>query len=262
MRCRSCDHDNRADRRFCAECGALLAASCGACGAANEPGEKFCGGCGARLPPVTPAPGAAPPTPEPAGALPAGERRQLTVLFSDLVGSTEIAARLDAEEWRALVVEYHRLARDVMARFAGHVAKNLGDGFLAYFGWPTAHEDDAERAARAGLAIVDAVKGLGVTPPLSVRIGIDTGPVVIGDGSEVYGDTANIAARVQSLAAPDTVLVTAVTQRLVSGLFIVDERGPQSLKGVAAPRPAGRSRSRGAQPDALRRARARAGDAA
>jgi class 3 adenylate cyclase len=157
------------------------------------------------------------------------------VLFCDVVGSTARAARLDPEEWRAIVVDYHRLARDVIARYDGHVAKNLGDGFLAYFGWPTAHEDDAERAARAGLAVVQALSGGATTKGLSVRVGIDTGPVVVADDGEVYGDTANIAARVQALAAPDTVLATAATHRLVSGLFIVEPQGAQTLKGVAGP---------------------------
>lgn len=180
------------------------------------------------------------PSPEPAAATP-GERRQLTILFCDLVDSSATAARLDPEEWRAVVVDYHRLARDVVTRFDGHVAKN-GDGFLAYFGWPAAHEDDAERAARAGLAVVEGVKTLASSwsaargargaPGLSVRVGIDTGPVVVGGDGEVYGDAANVAARVQALAAPDTVLATAATHRLVSGLFVVEACGAQALKGL------------------------------
>ena len=132
------------------ECGAALAAVCAACGASNEPGEKFCGGCGARLPTAAPAIAAATPAREPEAALPAGERRQLTVLFCDLVGSTPLSQQLDAEEWRDLVAQYQQAAAGAVARFGGHVAKNLGDGLLIYFGWPTAREDDPERAVRAG----------------------------------------------------------------------------------------------------------------
>ena len=158
MRCRSCDHDNRADRRFCAECGAPLAASCGACGASNEPGEKFCGGCGAQL--EAPVSGTMPASGEVATA---GERRQLTVLFCDLVGSTEIASRLDPEEWHAISKDYQQAAAAAVIRFGGHVDKYLGDGLVCFFGVPQAHEDDAERAVRAGLAIVEAVRVLAVT---------------------------------------------------------------------------------------------------
>src|SRR5262245_58199074 len=200
MRCPSCTHDNRADRRFCAECGTALAVSCAFCGAANEPGEKFCGGCGERLPTVAPAPGAPTPTAEPE-ALPAGERRQLTVLFCDLVGSTPLSQQLDAEEWRDLLAQYQHAAAGAVVRFGGHVARKLGDGLLIYFGWPTAREDDPERAVRAGLAIVDAIGPLnaifaaGDGPRLAVRIGLHTGPVVIADEGEVFGETANVAAR-------------------------------------------------------------------
>src|SRR5215471_9944270 len=254
LRCPSCGYANRLDRRFCAECGAALASSCGACGAANEPGEKFCGGCGARLPTVAPATGAPTPTPGPDAAVPAGERRQLTVLFCDLVGSTPLSQQFDAEEWRDLLAQYQQAASGAVARFGGHVARKLGDGLLIYFGWPTAREDDPERAVRAGLAIVDALGPLNATlaagdsPRLAVRIGLHTGPVVIADDGEVFGETANVAARVQGAAEPDTVMITAATQRLVAGMFVIEDRGPQ---------PAGR---RGGTPDTLRRPRGRAGD--
>jgi hypothetical protein len=200
MRCPSCDHDNRADRRFCTECGAVLSVACPSCGAPTEAGEKFCGGCGARLPTAAPAPGASTPTPEPEAALPAGERRQLTVLFCDLVGSTPLSQQLDAEEWRDILAQYQQAASGAVVRFGGHVARKLGDGLLIYFGWPTAREDDPERAVRAGLAIVDAMVPLNATlaagdgPRLAVRIGLHTGPVVIADGGEVFGETANVAA--------------------------------------------------------------------
>jgi class 3 adenylate cyclase/tetratricopeptide (TPR) repeat protein len=166
------------------------------------------------------------------------------VLFSDLVGSTEISAHLDPEEFRELVADYHRAATEAVTRFGGYVAKYLGDGILAYFGWPEAHDNDAERAGRAGLAIVEAVRELNRRaavnrPKLSVRVGIDSGTVVVGKGggseSEVFGDTANIASRVQSAADPDTVVVTPTVNRLVSGLFVVEERGAHQLKGLAEP---------------------------
>jgi class 3 adenylate cyclase/predicted ATPase len=241
MHCPSCDHDNSAERRFCGECGAALAGICAACGASNGLSEKFCGGCGERLRPVAAAPAVSTPAPEPEATLPAGERRQLTVLFCDLVGSTPLSQRLDAEEWRDLIAQYQQAAAGAVGRFGGHVAKNLGDGLLIYFGWPTAREDDPERAVRAGLATVDALVPLNATlaagdgTRLAVRIGMHTGPVVIADGGEVYGETANVAARVQGVAAPDTVVITAATQRLVTGLFVVEERGAQHLKGVREP---------------------------
>ncbi|MGO9455343.1 MAG: AAA family ATPase [Candidatus Binataceae bacterium] len=169
----------------------------------------------------------------------------MTVLFCDLVGSTEISARLDPEEWREVEADYIRAAAEAITRFDGFVAKYLGDGVMAYFGWPEAHDNDAERAARAGLAIVDAVGALnqrdghGGRPSLSVRVGIDSGTVVIGQGggsdSEVFGDTANIASRVQSAAEPGTVIATPAVHRLISGLFVVEERGAHQLKGIAEP---------------------------
>jgi class 3 adenylate cyclase len=152
------------------------------------------------------------------------------VLFCDLVGSTEIASHLDPEEWREIVAGYHHAAAQAIERFGGHVAQYLGDGVMAYFGWPEAHDNDAERAARAGLAILNGLSKLNehpARPKLSARIGIDSGEVVVGAGAggdaDVFGDTPNIAARVQAVAAPSTVVVAAATHRLVSGLFAGDE---------------------------------------
>jgi class 3 adenylate cyclase/tetratricopeptide (TPR) repeat protein len=172
----------------------------------------------------------------------AGERRHLTVLFCDLVGSTEIAAQLDPEEWREVVASYHRAAAEAITRFGGYVAQYLGDGVMAYFGWPEAHENNAERAVRAGLAMLETIAKLNERPShpkLSTRVGIDSGTVVVGAGAgkdvDVFGDVPNIAARVQSAAEPDTVLITAAAQRLISGLFVVDDRGKQALKGIEQP---------------------------
>jgi class 3 adenylate cyclase/predicted ATPase len=198
------------------------------CGHDNPPHAKFCLECGA-------------PVVSGESAVPAGERRQLTVLFCDLVGSTSLSQQLDAEEWRDLIAQYQQAVAGAVSRFGGHVAKDLGDGLLIYFGWPTAREDDPERAVRAGLAIVDAMAALNDTlagskgTPLAVRVGMHTGPVVVADNGEVFGETANIAARVQAAAEPDTVVITAATLRLVAGMFVVEDRGPQTLKGVHDP---------------------------
>ena len=214
--------------------------ACGKCGASNRPGERFCGECGAGLAEV-----AGPKSPEvtPITASADGERRHLTVLFCDLVGSTEIASRLDPEEWRDLAASYHRAAADAITRFGGHVAKYLGDGVMAFFGYPEAHENDAERAVRAGLQLLDSLARLNETssnhPRLAARIGIDSGAVVVGASAgkdaDVFGDTPNIAARVQAAAEHGTVVITDATHRLVSGLFVVDQLGAQALKGIGRP---------------------------
>src|SRR5207237_9465809 len=152
------------------------------------------------------------------------ERRQLTVMFCDLVGSTALSARLDPEELREVIAAYHRAVAEVVGRFDGFVAKYMGDGVLVYFGYPRAHEDDAERAVRAGLGVIDCVGRLDVQSiELRARVGIATGLVVVGDligeGSareqSVVGETPNLAARLQALAEPDTVVIAAGTRRLV-----------------------------------------------
>jgi class 3 adenylate cyclase len=170
-----------------------------------------------------------------------GERRYLTVMFCDLVGSTGISAQLDAEEWRDLVGAYLDAASAAVTEMGGHVAKKLGDGLMALFGYPVAHENDAERAARAALAIQRALtelnrknEGIG-KPVLTARIGLESGPAVLDSAGEIYGDVANIAARVQALAEPGAVLVTARVQRQVAGLFVAEERGTHTLKGVPEP---------------------------
>jgi class 3 adenylate cyclase/tetratricopeptide (TPR) repeat protein len=171
-----------------------------------------------------------------------GERRYLTVLFCDLVNSTAIATQLDPEEWRELIAEYHRVAAEAIERFGGYVAQYQGDGVLAYFGWPQAHDNNAERAARAGLSIIGEIAKLSQIPAsakLSARVGIHSGAVVVdvgrGSKADVFGDTPNIAARVQAAAPPNTVLITADTQRLLSGLFVAEDSGDQALKGIERP---------------------------
>jgi class 3 adenylate cyclase len=161
----------------------------------------------------------------------AGERRHVTVLFCDLVDSTDIASRLDAEEWRDLVGGYLGAASAAVTEMGGTVAKRLGDGLMALFGHPAAHENDAERAVRAGLAIQRAMTELNRKnasagkPALAARVGIETGPVVIDAAGEIFGDAPNVASRVQTLAEPDSVMVTAQVQRQIAGLFVAEDRG-------------------------------------
>jgi class 3 adenylate cyclase/tetratricopeptide (TPR) repeat protein len=233
MRCSKCGSDSSAGKKFCEDCGAPLANACSKCGAETTAGKRFCGECGTPL-------ATAPANTEPRDGGLTGERRHLTVLFSDLVASTEITARLDPEEWRELVAGYHRAAAEAITAYGGHVAKYLGDGVMAYFGYPEAHENDAQRAARAGLAILERVSKLNQQashPNISVRVGIDSGTVVVGAGAgkdtDVFGEAPNIAARVQAAAAPGTLLLTASTHLLVSGLFVVEELGAQQLRGLA-----------------------------
>jgi class 3 adenylate cyclase len=232
MRCSNCKSENPTGKKFCEDCGALLENRCSKCGVETTAGKRFCGECGAPLNTTAP-----PDVGRRDGDL-TGERRHLTVLFCDLVGSSEIAAQLDPEEWREVVAGYQHAAAEAITRLGGHVAKYLGDGLMAYFGYPEAHENDAERSVRAGLSILDAISKFNqqsTGPKLSARIGIDSGAVVIGVGAgkdtDVFGEAPNIAARVQALAPPGTALITSATHRLVSGLFVVQDRGAQPLKG-------------------------------
>ncbi|HEY5789629.1 MAG TPA: adenylate/guanylate cyclase domain-containing protein, partial [Gammaproteobacteria bacterium] len=201
--------------------------------------------------------------PAPARAKPASrqeaERRQLTLLFCDLVGSTALSARLDPEEMGTLIRGYHEVATARIEAWGGQVAKYLGDGVLAYFGWPQAREDDAERAVHAGLELVSAVAAL--TDPdgsqLAARVGIATGLVlvgeVIGHGSaqeeSVVGETPNLAARLQALAVPGTVLIGQTTRRLLGDLFELSELGQHALKGFAVAQPVWRVERAGSDAD-------------
>ena len=196
---------------------------------------------------LAPAPGveraALIPVIEPPSPGPRAERRRLTVMFCDLVGSTAQAERLDPEELRELMRAYQGACSEAIARFEGHVAQYLGDGLMVYFGWPTAHEDDVERAVRAALAIVLAIKGVAAPAPLRVRIGIATGPVVVGETGAgdasvpkmAVGETPNLAARVQGLAGPDELVIAAATRRLLSAGFDLEDLGEHVLKGIVEP---------------------------
>ncbi|MBV8653795.1 MAG: adenylate/guanylate cyclase domain-containing protein, partial [Alphaproteobacteria bacterium] len=182
------------------------------------------------------------------------ERRQLTVMFCDLVGSTALAARLDPEDLREIIGVYHRCVAENVGTFGGFVAKYMGDGVLIYFGYPQAHEDDAERAVRAGLALVDAVGRLAAAERLRLRVGIATGLAVVGDligagaaqEQTVIGETPNLAARLQSLAEPDAVVIDQRTRRLTGGLFEYADLGGIAAKGYAQPVPAWRVRGESA----------------
>ena len=188
------------------------------------------------------------PIPQPSRqptSIQSAERRHLTVMFCDLVGSTSISAKLDAEDWRDLVGGYLDAASAAVTLMGGHVAKKLGDGMMALFGYPHAQENDAERGVRAALAIQraqinarnarNAKNARNGAPELSARIGLDSGQVVVDATGEVFGDAPNIAARVQGAAEPGSILITATVQRQTAGLFVAEDRGQHELKGVSAP---------------------------
>src|SRR5499425_320152 len=166
-----------------------------------------------------------------------------TVMFTDLVESTALSTKLDPEDLRSVISAYHKCVAETVARFDGFVAKYMGDGVLIYFGYPQAHEDDAERAVRAGLALIEAVGKLRVQEPLRVRIGVATGLVVVGDivGSGeaqergVVGETPNLAARLQGIAAPNSIVIAEGTRRLLGNLFELQDLGPKDLKGMYMP---------------------------
>jgi class 3 adenylate cyclase len=239
MRCPRCMSENAAARRFCAQCGVPLPSPCPACGFENEPAAKFCGGCGKPIGEATaPAPAVVPAPVRVDGA----ERRQLTVMFCDLVGSTALSSRLDPGDLREVIAAYHRAVAGVVAGFDGFVSRYMGDGVLVYFGYPQAHEDDAERAVRAGLSAIDAVGRLDVNSgKLQTRVGIATGLVVVGDligagaaqEQSVVGETPNLAARLQALAEPDAVVIAVGTRRLVGDLFEYRDLGAVEVKGIA-----------------------------
>lgn len=252
MRCPRCQHTNGAQAKFCEECASPLVTICPRCGSILSSTAKFCSECAAPVASEAPAPHPAAPHPEPvrsspdaptASAKPGPERRQLTVMFCDLVGSTALSQQLDAEDLRELMRAYQEAAGHVIERYEGHVAQYLGDGLMVYFGWPQAHEDDAARAVRAGLDVVKVVHALPAPERLRVRVGIATGPVVVGETGAgdasipkmAVGETPNLAARVQGLAGPDEVVIAPTTHRLVSDAIDALDRGEHMLKGIVEP---------------------------
>ena len=189
------------------------------------------------------APPAEAPSTTPKPAQDTAERRQVTVMFSDLVGSTALSARMDPEDLREVISAYQKCVAETVRRFGGFVAKYMGDGVLVYFGYPQAHEDDAERAVRAGLELVQAVAALKSCTPLQTRVGIATGLVVVGDliGSGeaqergIVGETPNLAARLQGIAEPNTVVIAESTRKLLGNLFDLQDLSAQDLKGIGKP---------------------------
>jgi class 3 adenylate cyclase/tetratricopeptide (TPR) repeat protein len=243
--CPNCGTDNKPGRKFCVACATPLATACPSCGAAYDPGDVFCGECGTALSasavPARALGGGPPPTPGANAAL--AERRLVSVLFADLVGFTPFAEERDAEDVRDTLTRYFELASDVIGRYGGIVEKFIGDAVMAVWGAPTAREDDAERAVRAALDLVDAVQGLG--PAIKARAGVLTGEAAVTVGATnqgmVAGDLVNTAARLQSIALPGTVLVGEPTMRAASAAIAFEEAGEQSLKGKQAPVPAWRA---------------------
>src|ERR1700738_3924561 len=250
MECPSCRADIPEESKFCDECGAALPGRCPCCGAAIRSGAKFCPACGKRLTASNGDPTAATPavpTPHNVSTGASAERRQLTVMFCDLVDSTMLSARLDPEDMRDVLRVYHDGCASVVKNFEGFVAKYMGDGVLVYFGYPHAHEDDAERAVGAGLALVETIgateRPLARDVKLQIRVGSATALVVVGDliGSgaaqeaAVVGETPNLAARLQGLAAPDAVVIAADNRGLTGGLLQYCDLGAATLQGFADP---------------------------
>ena len=242
MECPSCQAHLPEGGRFCDECGAPVPTVCQSCGAPNRQGAKFCRTCGIALAIGTDGllTGAPAWTPQSASS---ADRRQLTILFCDLVASTALSARMDPEDLRAVIGTYQKCVAEIVGRFDGFVARYMGDGVLAYFGYPQSHEDDAERAMKAGLALVEAVGRLDLSERLQTRVGIATGLVVVGDlvgcgeaqERGVVGETPNVAVRLQAIAAPDSVVIAASTHRLGGGLFEYEDLGAVEAKGFSKP---------------------------
>ena len=273
--CSDCEAELPPNARFCPQCGTAVKSLCPSCGIETERGAAFCHGCGSRLgkssESVTPSPAASPSPVEKAPASAPlyedltgeladsltgrfqfsegghAERRQLSVIFSDLASFTQLSQELDPEDLNAVVHEYYAACRAVCERYSGEIANYLGDGVLIFFGYPAAHEDDAHRAVRTGLAIVEAVIALSqrlenaIGHPLKVRVGIHTGLMITDDDRSgnwqrmAMGDTLNIAARIQSVAEENSVVISSATQKLVQGFFSYDSIGTHSLKGVETP---------------------------
>ena len=258
MQCLHCQHKNRQEAKFCETCGSQLGGECPSCGNLPRPGASFCDRCGkplaAQSVPVETLEAQEQSqnrSPDPTRA--EAERRHLTVLFCDLVGSTSLSERLDPEEFREIIQMYQKLCAEIIARYKGYIAQYLGDGVLVYFGYPMAYEDSALRAIRSALEIVEQlsqlslrlqshVQGPHALPQLQVRIGIHTGLAVVermGRGGKrqdlALGDTLNIAARLQGIAEPGAIIMSASTRRLVEGLVEYQDLGLRALKGISAP---------------------------
>ena len=235
MRCPGCGETSQDGARFCTACGTPLPSNCPACNEVNPQGARFCAWCGTRLPDAFIARAHAASEPE---------RRPVSVMFCDLVGSTPLSARLDPEELAEVIGIYQTRAAGAIALFGGYIARYVGDGILSYFGWPESEEADPERAVRAALAVVAAVTATPIRGErLQVRVGVATGIVVVGDpiGSgesrqlTAIGRTPNLAARLHEAAEPDSVMIDEFTRRQIGGLFACRDLGELSLKGFDSP---------------------------
>ena len=249
MKCSCCQHDNPPGAKFCEECAAPLQRACANCGALVSPAAKFCSECAHPVGKAAAAPEQfdAPErhTPKhlaekiPASkSAPEGERRQLTVLFCDMVGFTELANRVDPEVLQRIIRTYEDACAVCITRYEGYVFQRLGDGIVAFFGYPLAHEGEAERAIHAGLEIIEALSKLDVPDAdhLAVRIGIATGLVVVSSAEKgAVGETMNLASRLQGIAQPGRIVVSERVHRLAGGSFEYQDLGEQSLKGIAQP---------------------------
>jgi class 3 adenylate cyclase/tetratricopeptide (TPR) repeat protein len=244
MICEGCGSENPPGSKFCNSCAARLAVSCTSCGTANIPGARFCNECGSPLDATVGALSISARTSAAPASVPApaavAERRLVSILFADLVGFTPFAEGRDAEDVRETLSRYFELASDVIARYGGTVEKFIGDAVMAVWGAPVAREDDAERAVRAALEFVDAVRALG--PEIQARAGVLTGEAAVTIGATnqgmVAGDLVNTASRLQSAAAPGSVLVGEATQRAAAAAIAFEPAGEQHLKGKVAPVPA------------------------
>ena len=243
MTCPNCDATNEPGRKFCGECGARLALVCATCGSSNTPGLKFCGECGSTLGGVESAPQPTAAAARQSGSAPlaAAERRLVSIVFADLVGFTTISESRDPEAVRELLGRYFESASAIVERYGGTIEKFIGDAVMAVWGTPTAHEDDAERAVRAALDLVEDVHHLGdeLGIVLQLRAGVLTGETAVTLGATnqgmVAGDLVNTASRLQSVAAPGTVLVGEATRQAAAAAIAFEPAGEQDLKGKTAP---------------------------
>ena len=236
--CPSCAFEVPDGSQFCGNCGTSLARTCANCGNENPPDNNFCAKCGTTLAEASDAA----PVPATTPASDSGERRFVSVLFADLVGFTTFSESRDPEQIRSMLTSYFDRAREVVERFGGEVDKFTGDAVTAFWGAKRALEDDAERAVRAGLELVDAVQALGAElgiPELVVRVGVLSGETSVGSGGNelglVVGDIVNTAARLQSAAEPGTVFVGESTQKLTAGAFRYESVGTHDMKGKSIP---------------------------
>ena len=237
MICDTCGTENREGRKFCKECGSSLAIVCANCGAANDPGDKFCGDCGEVLG-AEAAPEKTAPKPARQTAPAKAEKRFVSVLFADLVGYTTMSEQHDSEEIRDMLTTYFERSREIIERFGGTVDKFIGDAVMGVWGATVIQEDDAERAVRAALELVDMVDGLGDEiglAGLTLRAGVNSGPTSVGPGGNeqglVVGDLVNVASRLQSIAEPRTVFVGEATEAVTSRSIDYEFEGERSVKG-------------------------------